>query len=472
MTIYYQKNHWYMVLITFFSLIKKLWPYIIFISIQFDNHILVALLICLLVVLGYSIIKWRNTIIILSEDSLVYKEGAIIKDEMIIPIKSISLIEMQKTVLLRLLRLRKLKIDSLSQSKNTEIYMILKTKELNELYNNLSNRIKNMINDERTGIDKSIGYKISAIHLILLSMLRSNIILGIGILVSAFQLMGDISQELEQEVRDFFINLIKDKIVTSGTMLAILLSLLLVLVVILLVILTFSILATLSKYYKFKIYRKDNYLMVEYGLFNRKSYSVALENIHALKVEQNLINQILNLFTIKCSVVGYGDNVKEDELIFPLCGEKLLMDILDDMVPEFKFNGEVFVPDKKARLRFYTAPVGWTMAFSMLCYFISKELWITFLIVPIVILNRALASNNTEIGYDDNLYYVSYKGFNRKRLYIKKSSTEVIWAVSNPFQLRKKLCNYKIKYHSQKKEDWIIVRNLNIDIFEKIKLQI
>lgn len=472
MTIYYQKNHWYMVFLTFFSLIKKFWPYIVFISIQFPNHILKAVLVCLLAVLGYAIIKWMNTIILVSDDSIIYKEGAIIKDEMIIPIKSISLIEMQKTVLLRILRLRKLKIDSLSQSKNTEIYMILKTKELDELYGNLSGRIKNLINDESTNIDRTIGYKISAFHLILLSMLRSNILLGIGLIVSLVQIMGDINQRLEEELKAFFIKLLKDNIVTSGTIIAILLSILFVFAVVLLVILTFSILATLSKYYKFKIYRKDNYLMVEYGLFNRKSYSVPSENIHALKVEQNLINQMLNLFTIKCSVVGYGDNVKEDELIFPLCGEKLLMDILADIVPEFKFEGTVFVPDKRARLRFYTAPVSWTTVFAMLCYLISEELWVTFLIIPIVILNRALASNNAEIGYNDNLYYVSYKGFNRKRIYIRKSSTELIWMVSNPFQLVKKLCNYKIKYHSQKKEDWITVRNLSMDIFEEIKLQI
>ena len=470
--IYCQKNHWYMVLITFFSLIKKLWPYIVFIAIQFSNHIIEAIIMCLLAILVYSIIKWMNTIIIVGDDSLIYKEGAIIKDEMIIPIKSISLIEKEKSVLLRILRLRKLKIDSLSKYKNTEIYMILKARELDGLYGNLSGRIKNLINDEDTSIDRTIGYKISAFHLILLSMLRSNIILGIGLLVSAFQLMGDINKGLEDELKAFFIKLLKENIVTSGTLLAIALSILFVFAIILLVILTFSILATLSKYYKFKIYRKDNYLMVEYGLLNRKSYSVPSENIHALKVEQNLINQMLNLFTIRCSVVGYGDNVKEDELIFPLCGEKLLMDILNDIVPEFKFEGKVFTPDKKARRRFYTAPVCWSISFSILCYFIAQELWVTFLIVPVVILNRALASNNTELGYNENLYYVSYKGFNRKRIYIRKSSTELIWMISNPFQIRKKLCNYKIKYHSQKNGDWVNIRNLNMDIYEDIKLHI
>lgn len=42
-----------------------------------------------------------------------------------------------------------------------------------------------------------------------------------------------------------------------------------------------------------------------------------MESIHAVKIEQNIINQIFKFYTIKCCVVGYGNSIKEDELIFP-----------------------------------------------------------------------------------------------------------------------------------------------------------
>lgn len=57
---------------------------------------------------------------------------------------------------------------------------------------------------------------------------------------------------------------------------------------------------------------------------------------------------------------------------------------------------------------------------------------------------------NNEVGVSDTLFYISYKGFGRTKLYIRKSSTEEIWSIANPFQRRKNICNIKFKYYSQK----------------------
>ncbi len=66
-----------------------------------------------------------------------------------------------------------------------------------------------------------------------------------------------------------------------------------------------------------------------------------MESIHAVKIEQNIINQIFKFYTIKCCVVGYGNSIKEDELIFPLCNEKGYRDILKNLIQSLYLKGSV-----------------------------------------------------------------------------------------------------------------------------------
>ena len=179
-----QKNHWFMIFIAYFSILKKVWPYIIFITLQFEGYMLIALSIILLILLFFSILKWINIKIIITDTNLIYREGVLLKNEVIIPIQNISLIELERNWFYKILKLRKFKVDNLSSNKSNQIYMILNIRDLNYLYNNLSFRIKSVISKDSLNINKYLGYKISAMHLILLSMLRSNILLGIGVLIS------------------------------------------------------------------------------------------------------------------------------------------------------------------------------------------------------------------------------------------------------------------------------------------------
>ncbi|WCM71183.1 PH domain-containing protein [Clostridium perfringens] len=337
---------------------KNTWPVIIFLALKFNDYIVEITSISIGLILIFSVVKWFNTSILIEENFLIYREGALLKEEMVIPLRSISLIELERNIIYRIFKLRKIKIDSVypSSKKNAEIIMVLKKKDLESLYGNLSYRMRNLIHDE-IEINQTLVYNISAVHLILLSMLRNNILLGIGVLYSSIHFMSKIYKGLNQELISFFKNVIEENVISRDTILAIFLSALFLFSILLLIVLIFSVLAILSKYYKFTIYRNNNYLKVEYGLITRRSYSIPMESIHAVKIEQNIINQIFKFYTIKCCVVGYGNSIKEDELIFPLCNEKGYRDILKNLIPEFIFEGKVYRPEKKDLRRFFTIPI-------------------------------------------------------------------------------------------------------------------
>ncbi|MDM0477069.1 PH domain-containing protein [Clostridium perfringens] len=467
---FYKKNHWCKIFITFFKLMKNTWPVIIFLALKFNDYIIEITSISIVLILAFSVVKWFNTSILIEENFLIYREGAILKEEMVIPLRSISLIELEINVIYRIFKLRKIKIDSVypSSKKNAEIIMVLKKRELESLYGNLSYRMRNLIHYERE-INQTLVYNILAIHLILLSMLRNNILLGIGGLYSSIHFMSKIYKGLNQELISFFKNVIEENVISRDTILAIFLSALFLFSILLLVILIFSVLAILSKYYKFTIYRNNNYLKVEYGLITRRSYSIPMESIHAVKIEQNIINQIFKFYTIKCCVVGYGNSIKEDELIFPLCNEKGYRDILKNLIPEFIFEGQVYRPEKKDLRRFFTIPIQVALYSSIGFFLLTGEIWPLLISVPVVIIERTLLYKNTKIGFGKDLYYVSYKSLNRRQIFIKRSSMEEIRVTSNPLQIRKKLGNFKLRFYSQKKLDWIKLKNLKLEIYDELK---
>ncbi|XZH18813.1 PH domain-containing protein [Clostridium perfringens] len=467
---FYKKNHWCKIFITFFKLMKNTWPVIIFLALKFNDYIVEITSISIVVILAFSVVKWFNTSILIEENFLIYREGAILKEEMVIPLRSISLIELERNIIYRIFKLRKIKIDSVypSSKKNAEIIMVLKNRELESFYGNLSYRMRNLIHYERE-INQTLVYNISAIHLILLSMLRNNILLGIGVLYSSIHFMSKIYKGLNQELISFFKNVIEENVISRDTILAIFLSALFLFSILLLVILIFSVLAILSKYYKFTIYRNNNYLKVEYGLITRRSYSIPMESIHAVKIEQNIINQIFKFYTIKCCVVGYGNSIKEDELIFPLCNEKGYRDILKNLIPEFIFEGKVYRPEKKDFRRFFTIPIQVALYSSIGFFLLTSEIWPLLISVPVVIIERTLLYKNTKIGFGKDLYYVSYKSLNRRQIFIKRSSMEEIRVTSNPLQIRKKLGNFKLRFYSQKKLEWIKLKNLKLEIYDELK---
>lgn len=467
---FYKKNHWYNIFITFFRIIKKAWPIIIFLALKFNEYIIETIVVSMVLILVFSILRWLNTSILIDDGFLIYKEGAIFKRELIVPLKSISLIELERNIIYRIFRLRKIKIDSVypASKRSAEIVMVLKKRDLDFLYGNLSLRIRNLIHDERE-INETLAYNISAIHLILLSMLRNNIILGIGVLYSSIHFMNKIYKGLNQGLINFFTNVIEENVISRNTILAIFLSALFLFSILLLIILVFSISAILSKYYKFTIYRNNNYLKVEYGLLTRRSYSIPTDNIHALKIEQNIINQIFKFYTIKCCVVGYGNTIKEDELIFPLCNDNGYREILKNLVPEFIFEGEIYKPEKSVMRRFYTVPLQVAIYSGIIIFLLTGEIWVMMVAITLVVIERTLLYRNTKIGFGKDLYYVSYKSFNRRQFFIRKSSMEEIKVTSNPFQIRKNIGSFKLRFYSQKKIDWIKLKNLKVDIYNELK---
>ncbi|MGL5576050.1 MAG: PH domain-containing protein, partial [Sarcina sp.] len=275
--IYYKKNHWYSILINFYAIVKKFWAVIIAIVIPSLSFGFWESLGLFLVILIYCVVMWLNEFILINNEGIFYKRGILEIEEINLPLKSVSLIEFNRNVIHRILGLSKIKIDSISPNdRKFEIIMVLKKNKINE-FQDFINKVENKINDTNLEVNDEKSYKISLKHLLILAMLRSNIIIGIGLIWSVVHMIGFLDNKLGNEFKNYLLYNIKYGLKSYTTM-GVIIYILIVTIVSIAIILSFSVLGLILKYYKFKLDRKNNQLYIEHGFMVKKRYSINIEN--------------------------------------------------------------------------------------------------------------------------------------------------------------------------------------------------
>ncbi|MGL4740376.1 MAG: PH domain-containing protein [Sarcina sp.] len=467
--IYYNKNHWFIIIINFFKIIRKFWALIILIiipSIPFGTFGIITIF----SLIGlFCIFRWLNEFIILENNNLLYKRGIFLTEKIKIPLNSVSLIESNRNIIHIILGLRRIKIESISpKDRKFEILMVLKKDKASEFHSML-NFIETKNAPIVTDIDNRFVYKVSAKHLLILSTLRSNIILGAGIIYSIGHFINDVDNKFGKDIKQFIIYTLKNGITKEDIRFGIILSILFGIIFLTFLILGFSIIGLISKYYKFKLYRKQNHLFINHGLVVRRRYSIKISNIHAIKIEQNLINQILGLYTMKASVVGYGNDMSEDEVIFPLCTKEQMLKIMVETIPEFKFNGEIFIPPSKSFNNFYISWTSYSIIFALVFYQVFNHSIIGFIAVPLMILWRYLIKKNAALGVKNDILYFSSGSFVKRISLIRDTSMVECCRVINIFQRRKSICDFRIRYYNQRKFELIRIKNMDAYLYTRIK---
>lgn len=469
--IYYSKNHWYIMISYYYKLIRKVWPVIVAIivpSLAYGIKMTWGLMILIGI---FVFLKWNNEYIIVNEEYLIYKSGILEKEELVIPLSSISVVEFDRNVIHKLLGLSRIKIESVSpKDRHFNIIMVFSLSK-RDSFKQAFNYKKHFITTENYKVSGKLTYKISKKDLPLLLTLKSNLILGAGIIYTIYSLIDDADDKMSGYLKKASLEFVKSWIIDRHNIIMVIISTLLIMIVIVMIIMLASLFGVISKYYKYKIYRKNNYIYIEYGLIVRKHYSIAIENIHAIKIEQNIINQIFHLYTIKCSAVGYGNSYKEEDVIFPLCSKKKLEMIFENLFPEFAISEKIERAPKRARNNFYTAWLSWATVIAILIYYFIKSP-IGIVIIILAFIWRFLVKRNSGLAVDNDIILISCGSFTKSMYFIRKYSLLECNKRVNLFQRRKSICDYKIEYYSKRRTQYVKAKNLENKLFKKLKEKI
>lgn len=422
-----------------------------------------------------NLFKWRTTKFSIEEDIVNYEKGIIFKKKISIPIDKITTIDFRENIFESIFNTKRVKIDSGSvdiAKDGSEIDMVLK--EEVALY------IRNFI---RTSMDENYKYddevkesdqikesfKVSTKDLFISAVTRNNLGFGIGLLFAANGLLHKIDDVLDIDILTKISKHIDIKSVYKQSVLYLLYFLVGFTILFLIISIILSIVGTVIKYYGFKVYKSNDYIVVEYGLINKKSYSLPIESIHAIKLKQNLIKQKLNLYRIEVSTVGYGDESGEEAIIFPIGNKKKIEKIINTLLPEFNYKSEINNAPRESIMKFMFLPILATLIICTVMSIIKIKFSFIFIIMPIVILSRYLNYKNVAIGFDEEVLFSQYGGFSKKITLVKVKSIQSITMSSNYFQRKKDLCTYKIDFYSNVLTDLVVIKHLKNYYFRKLE---
>ncbi|ABK60786.1 MULTISPECIES: PH domain-containing protein [Clostridium] len=479
------RNHFCTMII---NIIKELRTFIAFaivilIKVTTSKAIIICGLMC-----GYlfikNFLKWRTTKFTIENGMLNYNSGIVSKQRVSVPIDKITTIDLEQDLFERIFNVYKVKIDSGSLGLNkdgSEIKIVLKKKSAfvlrevlrNNTYDYDEDVIYEKISHEKE-YDKVSEKPINKLtvknkELFLSAVTGNNLAYGIGLLVAVRKGLDKIKDLLKVDIASKFSKYKHVAKFDDYSMLYIIYFILGIFILFLIVSIACSVIGTIIKYYGFSVYRKNNTIFIEYGFFNKKSYSLHVENIHAIKLKQNLIKQKFNLYRIEVATVGYGDEDSEEAILYPIANKKKLEDIIDSLIPEFKYSGGFNKAPKKAIMKYMMLPTVITILICSLLSFIKVKLSFSFILVPIVMINRYLNYKNAGIGFNDDIAVFSSKGFRKETIYIKIQSIQSISMSSNYFQRRKNLCTYNIDFHSSNLIDIVEIKHLENSYFRKLE---
>lgn len=306
--------------------------------------VVVSLVIAVVIVVGfitYQMILWAKTWITIQEQSIVIECNTLfVRRKNTIGIANISNINLEQGLIAMLLGTCKLKLDtnSLSTAETTDVTIVLKKKDAEELRRLLMTQVSDKSFEEDVapeGQDESKEIttdktKIDSKDILLHGLFASRFLYTV--FVPLFILL-EFATEIDAGDLDYLINEV-------GTFAAetVGLGFLILIVIVFWGVLAgaFSLIRSVIKYWDFRIERKEEKLVLEYGLMNKVNYSIPVDKIQAIILRQTLLARICKRYMVEVVNVGMNDDQNETQaFLLPYGSKAITKTRLEKLLPEF-----------------------------------------------------------------------------------------------------------------------------------------
>lgn len=466
------RNHKLVILDYMFKSIKDfLVPIIIFLSKDMPINRVLIFVGVILFIMVISFVKWYNIYFYIRDEKLHYNKGVISRNNIAIPIEKVTTIDFSQNVLQKIVDVVTLKIDSgANNNKDSEITIVLKKDNAEILRNNLIVKEQKELLEDVTMTEKkynNVIMNMSKRDIVLYALTQNNLGIIIGGVLSCFAFADDFLKIFNIDL-DKIIN--KDDISFNFKFdIEAIIKAFILIILVLLIIKLISLILYMVRFSNFKVIREDNIIKVEYGLLSTKKYSFPINKINAVILKQNILRQLLGLYKVHISVIGYGDEKGEEAILFPICNMESINYILNKINPQIAFNKDMHKVNKYGKTKFFFVPMIITILICGISIFKNKFKYIFSMLIPVVFILRYLKYKNTALGYNEKIISTSFGIFTKQTVVIEMKKIQALSKKTNHFQRIKKLCTYNIEYYSQGFGGKITLKHLEDIHFKEIE---
>jgi putative membrane protein len=466
-----------------------------------------VLAVILLIMAMLAFLKWYRNVYSIDQNFIATRRGLFVVKRREIPFNKIQTIHLSQNILHRIFGLAELKIDTGNSSgDDAEVSIRIGKREaeriretiLGSRERNGSPEMPEAAGDAGTGRTGAVPglygaaaadrtenraampesspgralpalSKRIALKALLLSGITSNAVLaGVAFLASVYGLLNDYLSSLLgnriAELEHYFESLDYGSMALSRIILLIGSAFL----VFLLFSFVMSILGTVIKYYGFTVERDKRNISITYGLFEKKNYCIPVKKIKAVYTRQNLLRQLAGLYTIHIESIGYGNEKGEEAILFPIADARKRAEVFRELVPEYLFEEETEHVPRIALGRFIRSYSLFPLLVCIALTALFRLGWLSFLLMPVLILAGILEYRNSAIGVNDRLVCLSGGAFSKSVSFIALPDIQSVTERSNFLQRRKGLFNYMVSIQSNLFGKTIQVKNLSVQMKEKL----
>lgn len=325
--------------------------------------IFLGLAVLLVLVAGARVIVWSKTYICIDENAIVIEKNTLNKKKNTIGIQNISNINLEQNLFEMLFGTCKVKIDtnSASTADKTDVKIILKKDHAERFRAEIMGRMQKAGESgilEQAGEEKTVGavafeeppvsldndydfcadfrdimqhglYSISVFSVILL---LAGVAVTVGVVIQVVQNPGFV-QSLLGAVAGILVAL---SIIFSAL---------------------WDTVKDFVKYYDFRVKRRGDRLYIRYGLLKKMEYTIPVDKIQALKINQSFVARISGRYMAEIVNVGMGDEKEEKNSFLVLyCTEDVLRQRIAALLPELSFAGDSQIERQPASIWAIWAP--------------------------------------------------------------------------------------------------------------------
>ncbi|MBC1501581.1 PH domain-containing protein [Listeria weihenstephanensis] len=243
---------------------------------------------------------------------------------------------------------------------------------------------------------------------LLLMAVTSGGVFGILLIILAF------GQQFRDLIPEDFVQEQFNALVHYGVLIIVIIA-----IIVLLILWGAAIVATLFKYFQFKLMKFEDHIVIEKGLLQRQHTSISFERIQSIKLIESPLRQMLKLVSVRVVTAGSSGDEEHsgDILILPIVKKAKALEILPQFLEDYEFPVEQLERAPKTSLRrFFFINMIWTLPVILVLTILYFP-WGLFslLLLPIFAGKAYAAYRATGFGTTETELVLQGRGFISKR---------------------------------------------------------
>lgn len=138
-----------------------------------------------------------------------------------------------------------------------------------------------------------------------------------------------------------------------------------------------SFIINIAKNYRFRVTRQGNSLQIQSGFFTRYRRQMNVLKVNLVESRQSIITKLFRIHSLFLHCAGYGKKKNELSVLFPAVNEKMVQEIIDNIMPEWRFSKRTVFPKGRTMFRFIIPPIGVGILIGVVT-FILADLFVWF----------------------------------------------------------------------------------------------